>query len=188
MDRERPRILLAASFVAAFLALGAGTPSTCQSLSKQPDAVQAVSPAAAVTSIDVNCPVFQEFQAVVDPILQARCVSCHGPGGPGNALFSLVNGASTPTDFDADYNASLVQLLPDDNGALDQNPLLCKLNGECPPHSISLDPATDPNYGSLYQWISDYRTDSCCGSEGPEGTPGESTTCGQGAAPPSSGP
>lgn len=146
-----PRALLGAVFGAGLaLATGCG-------LTKRADARAAVDISAAVLS---TCASITTFRDVAMPVFQTRCVSCHGVGGVGNAAFYLVNGAvSSSAGIAAEYLSARRELLSDDGGDYEANPLMQYPIGQHS-HPAVLN-TSDTDYASIYTWIAEERATPC---------------------------
>jgi hypothetical protein len=107
-----------------------------------------------------QCASFATYRSVVDPVFQRMCIACHASGGRGTANLTF---AATTSDEDskiaANFTAALTELLDDDQGNLDSNPILARLNGTIS-HDITLDIAGD-DYAAMRQWVGEEREIPC---------------------------
>lgn len=104
-----------------------------------------------------TCASLQSFRDNVVPVMQARCVTCHGQGGPGNAKFNQRVGSEE--EITLTYSAALTKLLASDGGDLDSNPIIARPTGHFG-HSTILT-VFDDEYDRLKQWVRDERRSPC---------------------------
>jgi hypothetical protein len=156
-----------ASLVLASLVLGGASSGSCIPpiipFGKSSDAAV---PAADSTggsstfSVVSQCSSFATYRTSADPVFQRMCMACHATGGRGAG--KLLFAATTTNEDDkvaTNFTASLTELLADDQGNLDSNPLLARLNGTIS-HDITLDIAGD-DYAALRGWVGEERAAPC---------------------------
>jgi hypothetical protein len=157
MTSSRAQIASFGSLAALWVLLaGPACVSPLAIFSKTSDAVTPIVSAGGYASVS-GCASFSAYQTGVDPIFQRLCISCHGSGGQGAAVFQLTAGDSTDNDLAAaNFLVAREKAVPTDGGTSSSDPdgtspLLERISGSIS-HPLTLDVGGD-DYSTIKGWV-----------------------------------
>lgn len=102
------------------------------------------------------------YASSAEPALQKKCATCHVSGSEGASKMTLVAGSGlSGGELLKNYRAALRQLLEDDSGVAELNPIiLAPLVGDAG-HKVVFTGLEDASYLDIKDWIIEERESPC---------------------------